>query len=424
MSNSWGAVNNYSSNFTYPAFLNDIKLKSNTLAQGLARSYGDSCLNDNGNIISTKYLNRFINFNIENQTLEAESGTSFEQILNLIIPSGLFIPVTPGTKFITLGGAIANDIHGKNHHSAATFGNHVLSLTLLTSNGIVECSGKENKELFYATIGGLGLTGLILKAKFKLIKIESSQIIEDLIKFHSLQEFLDLTKESDKDFKYTVSWVDCINAKEIRGIFMRGNFAKDQNFSLSKKRKITIPFNFPKRSLNPITTKVFNHLYYGKLLKNKYNHKNNYDTFFYPLDSINNWNRIYGKAGFYQHQSIIPYESSLDAFNELFSVIKKSKQASFLAVLKVFGEKKSKGMLSFPRPGITLALDFPNLGEKTLSLLKTLDKITLEAGGKLYPAKDNHMSLESFHKSYPSFSEFEKYIDPSFSSSFIRRVTT
>lgn len=399
------------------------------LPHAYGRSYGDSCLNENGVSLDVSHLNRFISFDEETGLLCCEAGVSLAEILKVMVPRGWFLPVTPGTKFVSVGGAIANDIHGKNHHAGGTFGCHVVRFKLLRSDGQrLTCSPEENSELFHATIGGLGLTGLILWAEFKLKRIANPYIDSDHIRFSSLEEFFELSAESDKDFEYTVSWVDLLVGGEAlcRGIFTRGNHNQAPELArkpLKKPLPLAVPFDLPQIALSKLTVKGFNELYYHKQLPKRVHKIESYDPFFYPLDGIHEWYRMYGKRGFLQYQFVVPFEGGRESMREIIGRIRQSGAGSFLTVLKEFGEVKSPGMLSFPRPGLTLALDFAYAGEKTLRLLDELDAIVRHYDGAIYPAKDARMSAESFQQFYPRWQEFSQYIDPQFSSSFWRRVS-
>jgi FAD/FMN-containing dehydrogenase len=397
------------------------------LAYGLGRSYGDSCLNEGGVLLATRGLSRFIAFDEEAGVLRCEAGTSLAEILETFVPRGWTLPVTPGTKFVTVGGAIANDVHGKNHHAAGTFGAHVRRLELLRSNGDrVTCSPTENCELFAATIGGLGLTGLVTWADVALRRIASPMIDAEHIRMRGLDEFFHLTAESDGRYEFTVAWVDCLarGADVGRGIFMRGNHADDPAAMPPARRKprLVVPFDAPPGLLNRWTVGAFNKLYYWKQVRRSVRRLVDPESFFYPLDGILNWNRLYGKRGFFQYQCVVPLETGAPAMREILTRIARSGQASFLAVLKVFGDVPSPGMLSFPRAGVTLALDVPNRGASTLALFDTLDRVTAEAGGAVYPAKDARMSPARFRASFARLDEFSRYVDPNFSSSFWRRV--
>lgn len=400
---------------------------STILPYGQGRSYGDVCLNDNGYSLSTSNLNRFIQFDSERGILRAEAGATLSDILEIILPAGWFLPVTPGTKFVSLGGAVANDVHGKNHHKAGSFGCHVQAFELLRSNGEkLLCTPDENQQLFRATIGGLGLTGLITWVELQLKKINTPAIEQTTIRFDNLAAFLELAEKMEDEWEYTVAWFDCMaKGKELgRGIFSCGNHAESASIDLKSeviKPKLKIPFNAPGWLLNQYSVLLFNQLYYR--LPRRLISVTKYEPFFYPLDKIANWNRLYGKRGFYQFQCVVSLESAEAAMNEMLEHIAKSGQGSFLSVLKRMGTIQSPGMLSFPRSGITLALDFANRGEKTRHLLSDLDSITRKYNGAIYPAKDATMSADSFRQYYPEWNKFSKYIDPNFSSSFWRRVT-
>jgi len=394
---------------------------------GLGRSYGDGCLNDGGTLLATRAMNRFLDFDPGTGILRCEAGASLDAILQFAVPEGWFLPTTPGTKFVTVGGAVANDVHGKNHHRAGTFGCHVKRFELLRSDGRrLVCSPTENPQLFAATIGGLGLTGLITWVEFALRPIASAMIDVESVKIRNLDDFFEVSDESDKAFEYTVAWVDCLARGTAlgRGILMRGNHAKEAGeLRTHRQPRLNVPLDFPSLALNHLSVQAFNTLYYGRLKQRVTRAVKHYDPFFYPLDAVNHWNRIYGRRGFFQYQFTIPFSSNAGAIREVFERIAKSGQGSFLAVLKTFGDIPSPGMLSYPSPGITLALDFSNKGERTFKLFEQLNSVVMEAGGRYYPAKDAWMPPEAFARSYPNWEQFQAFIDPSFSSSFWRRVT-
>jgi FAD/FMN-containing dehydrogenase len=402
---------------------------ASVLPRAYGRSYGDSCLNEQGIALDVSYLNRFISFDPATGMLCCEAGVSLAEILRVLVPQGWFLPVTPGTKFVSVGGAIANDVHGKNHHVGGTFGRHVTRFKLLRSDGQrLTCSPTENPELFEATIGGLGLTGVILWAELKMKPIVNPYIDADLIRFSSLDEFFALSAESDKDFEYTVSWVDLLVGGDAlcRGIFTRGNHNQSPELARKKLRKplpLAVPFDLPSFTLNTLTVRAFNELYYHKQIPRRVHRIESYEPFFYPLDSIYKWNRMYGKRGFLQYQFVVPFEDGRESMRAIIERIRQSGAGSFLTVLKEFGDVPSPGMLSFPRPGLTLALDFAYQGQKTLALLDELDAIVRRYNGSVYPAKDARMSAESFQQFYPRWQEFSRHIDPHFSSSFWRRVS-
>lgn len=406
-------------------WLNNIEFPALPYAYG--KSYGDSCLNENGILLDTKRLNKFIEIDREYHTIECESGVTLEEILNVITPERYFLSVTPGTKKISVGGAIANDVHGKNHHVAGTFGSHLLEFELIRSNGDkLICSNDENPDLFQATIGGLGLTGLITRAKFHIRKVSSPFIRMQNIKFDSLEEFFEINEESEKEYNYTVSWVDLTaNGSRIgRGLYTRGNHLNINEYeepALPKENKNPkFPFDYP--FINQLTVQGFNTLYFSKQMDKKIEKTVHFNPFFYPLDAIDDWEKAYGKNGFLQYQFVIPFEHINKRMHNILKFISDTGLSSFLTVLKTFGDVKSPGMLSFPRPGVTMAVDFRYDGTKTLTILKHLNKMIRSYDGVIYPAKDAQMSAEDFNVFYPQAEEFSKYIDPKFSSSFWRRV--
>ncbi len=398
------------------------------LPYGLGRSYGDVCLNDGGVLLDTRRLDKFIAFDRQQGILCCEAGVSLDQILTLIVPAGWFLPVTPGTRYITLGGAIANDVHGKNHHGDGSFGHHLSRFELLRSDGTrLTCSRRENPDWFRATIGGLGLTGLILWAEFRLQAIHNPLITSEVVKFANIEEFFELSGEFARTHVYSVSWLDCLSrGKSLgRGLFMCGNHAPHQSrldYRMRAGGKLGVPLDFPGFFLNHYSIKAFNFLYYHKQLRRIWRGLSHYQPFFYPLDSVEDWNRIYGRQGFFQYQCVLP-EDSPRAARKLLETVAASGQGSFLGVMKVFGNHPPAGLLSFPREGFTLALDFPNRGQSTLDLFQRLDRIVLEYGGLLYPGKDARMSAAMFKQGYPQWETFRSFLDPRFSSGFWRRVS-
>ncbi|HEX5374096.1 MAG TPA: FAD-binding oxidoreductase [Aquabacterium sp.] len=403
---------------------------------GNGRSYGDSNLNSTGYLLNARQLDRFIAFDPATGLLRAEGGVLLSDILRLVVPQGWFLPVTPGTQFVTLGGAIANDVHGKNHHVAGSFGNHITAFELLRSDGSRRtCSLNDHPDWFAATIGGLGLTGLITWAELQLRRIANPFVETETIRFKSLEEFFELSTASELDFEYTVSWIDCaFEGRRLgRGLFNRGNHAPPQlNPDLIPKglpatvgeHSLRVPFTPPLSLINPLSLKAFNTLYYHRQRSHCVRALQHYRPFFYPLDALLEWNRIYGPRGFYQYQCAVPPEHALSATRELLQAIARSGMGSFLAVLKQFGAPASRGLLSFPMPGTTLALDFPNQGPRLHRLFAELDRIVLAAGGRLYPAKDGRMGPELFQAGYPRWTDFQSFVDPRFASDFWRRVTT
>jgi FAD/FMN-containing dehydrogenase len=393
------------------------------LPYGLGRSYGDSCLNGGRELVDCCRLDRILAFDESTGMVRCEGGVSLADIIDVFLPKGWFLPVTPGTRFVTVGGAIANDVHGKNHHCAGTFGAHVRQIGLHRSNdGLVLCSPEHNLDMLHATIGGLGLTGVIAWADVQLKRVAGPWMNAELVPFQSLNSFLELSRESNDCFEYSVAWLDCFAGRNLRGIFFRGNHAAERGKDFHPKRGPKLPFPLPAWMLNRYSVKCFNTAYYWIHATKQSASVVACDSFFYPLDSIRQWNLLYGKRGFLQYQCVIP-ETNLDAFEELLDNIARSGMGSFLGVLKQFGSASPAGMLSFPRPGLTIALDFAMRGERTLQLMESLDEIVLKSGGALYPAKDARMSPALFEASFPRWRSFVPYIDPKMSSSFWRRVT-
>lgn len=395
---------------------------------GNGRSYGDSCLNSTGLVIDSRNLDHVIKFDRNTGRIRCESGLLFDALHGITLPAGWFVPVTPGTSYLTVGGALANDVHGKNHHRDGCFGNHVLAFELCRSDGSrVVCSPESNQHLFAATIGGLGLTGLITWVEFQLLAIQSPMMDVNTRVFYGLDQFMALSAESHDSHQYSVAWLDCVaGGKNFgRGIFIQANHSNRSRSDLTVPRSsgLPVPIDFPGWALNSVSVRAFNELYFHKhRLFSLGDSSQAYQSYFYPLDSLQHWNRIYGCKGFYQYQFVVP-SSNIEALTEILQRIVYSGQGSFLAVLKLFGDRASPGLMSFPKEGPCLALDFPNKGKKTLELLDELDAIVMAANGCVYPAKDNRMSAAAFKQYFPQMSEFAHYTDPAFSSDFWRRVS-
>lgn len=396
------------------------------LPYGLGRSYGDSCLNNGENLLLTRGLDHWISLDEDKGLLECEAGVSLDEILKVVTPKGWFLPVSPGTRFVTLGGAIANDVHGKNHHRAGSFGAYVTQFELLRSDGSREiCSRTQHASRFRATIGGLGLTGLITRATIQLKPISSPLIDVEQIKMRNLGDFFALADETHSSHEYSVAWLDGLarGDKLGSGIFIRGNhLSESTDLGWTSKPMLTVPCFAPSWLLGKPAMKAFNLAYSNKFLGDRHSGREHFLPFFYPLDLVNHWNRLYGKKGFFQYQCVVPREGDGGPIRELLEHISKSGQASFLNVLKVFGDQKPEGLLSFARPGVTLAMDFPNHGQETLKLMTELDEIVMKSGGALYPAKDARMRGEDFASFMPALDLFKTHIDPAFSSSFWRRM--
>lgn len=393
------------------------------IAHGMGRSYGDVGLNGKGTLWLTTAMNHLITFDLHTGILHCEAGVTLQDIHRTLIPQGWMLPVTPGTQMITVGGAIGNDVHGKNHHAFGSFGDHVLYIKLLRSDGeIIECSKNEKSDWFYATLGGIGLTGVILEAQIQLRPVKGPWIHSETIPYHNLDDFFALSDSSEKDWEHTVSWIDCMNGPNAKGLFTRGNLANKHIQADPKLKDKTFPITPPISLVNKLSLPLFNFAYFNGNSLKKQSQIVHYEPFFYPLDAIHEWNKMYGPKGFYQYQSVVPKEFGKEATQEMLKAIKKSGEGSFLAVLKTFGDRESGGLLSFPKPGVTLALDFPNRGEKTLKLLNELDHIVKQAQGRLYLAKDARMPQSLFEAGYPRFNEFLKYRDPGISSEMSRRL--
>jgi L-gulonolactone oxidase len=391
----------------------------------LGRSYGDVCQNANGRLIVTDRLDRIISFDRARGILRAESGLSLDRLLRVVVPAGWFPPVVPGTKFVTLGGALANDVHGKNHEDVGTFGVHVTALGLARSDGqVLMVSRTENAELFAATVGGLGLTGAILWVELQLAPVRSALIDSETLRLKDLADFFRVSEEST-DWPYRVAWIDCLakGRSAGRGFYIRGRHAEIGGLAVHRPPRLTVPFDAPGWLLNARTIGLFNSAYLHRpfVLGARRVH---YEPFFFPLDAVANWNRLYGKRGFFQHQSALPMAGAFEALRELLELTAQLGEGSFLVVLKLFGDKPSPGLISFPLPGATLALDFPNKGDSTRRLLDRMAEVVVAAGGRLYPAKDATMSGDAFRTGYPAWRTLEAARDPAVMSDFWRRVTT
>ena len=395
------------------------------LAYGMGRSYGDVCLNPGGTLWLTRGLDRFIAFDSDTGRLACEAGVLLGDIQRLALPRGWMLPVTPGTQWVTVGGAIANDVHGKNHHVAGCFGDHVRRIELVRSDGErIECGPGSKPEWFRATVGGLGLTGVITFAELQLHPVTGPWLHVETLPFQTLDEFFQLAASSASVWEYTVSWIDCRARGTSRGLFLRGRGGEAGTAAPAepRDRALAMPFTPPVSLVNRVTLGPFNRAYYHLGRRRSGARLVHYRPFFYPLDQVRDWNRMYGPRGFFQYQCVVPPAPGRDAVRALLDEIAKSGEGSFLAVLKTFGEREAPGLLSFPCPGVTLALDFPNRGDRTLRLFDRLDAVVREAGGRLYPAKDARMPRSLFEAGYPRLGEFLHYRDPGISSGLSRRL--
>ncbi|HEX8786147.1 MAG TPA: FAD-binding oxidoreductase [Telluria sp.] len=393
------------------------------LPQGNARSYGDVCLNPGGRLWRTTGLDRFIEFDPASGRLRCEAGVLLRDIQRMSLEHGWLLPVTPGTQLITVGGAIANDVHGKNHHVLGSFGDHVLGLSLArTDGGVIECGPARQPDWFAATIGGMGLTGVIVEAELQLRRVAGPWLVTDTVPFRDLDGFFELADGSEAGWEQTVSWIDCLSGIG-RGLFFRANPAAiPDRAARPAGRAARVPFVPPVSLVNGLSLRSFNETYF-RLNSLKAGHAiAHFEKYTYPLDNLRDWNRVYGPRGFYQYQSVLPRAAGRAGIAAMLEAIKASGQGSFLAVLKTFGERAGRGMMSFPRPGVTLALDFPNRGASTATLFERLDAIVREAGGRIYAAKDARMPRDLFESGYPRLAEFLQYRDPGISSAMSRRL--
>lgn len=397
-------------------------LKGPILPHGLGRSYGDVCLVDAGTHVLTRRCSRILQFDERGGTISCESGASLAEVIARTVPRGWFPPVVPGTQHVTIGGAIANDIHGKNHHGVGTFGSHVQRFGLRRTSGeLLQCSPTENAELFKATIGGLGLTGLITCADFKLARVKSNAVVREAAPFGSLREFIELSGQF-RARPYIVGWIDCLaGGRPGRGVLFTGEDAPQESTAQAPRRYPAVPASAPSWLLNGLSARALNTMY-GFLHRRPRNDIVHFESFFFPLDSLPAWNLLYGKAGFLQWQCVVPGDVAIDAVEAMIAQVRRSKDGAYLGVIKLFGDRQSPGMLSFPRAGITLALDFPIRGQRTFDLLDVLDTILMDAGGSLYAAKDARMSAAMFRQSHPRLDEFLPHRDAGISSALWMRV--
>lgn len=424
---SWGGLSVKNPRLLAPdQYLTSGVKSDGALPFGNGRSYGDSCLNAAGSAITSQSANRILSFDRSSGLLEADAGILLSDIIAAVAPHGWFPVVVPGTQFVTLGGAIANDIHGKNHHRRGTFGCHVVELLLERSDqGSLLLKSDEESGLFDATIGGMGLTGLIRKATIQLMKIGSSSISQVTTRFDNLEAYFGLADEADAQHEYAVAWIDSlVKGKHFgRGHLIAGDHAAEGEHPQRKSApRLNIPLTPPISPLQGPFLKLFNESYFRSAPVGRSEQLVAFDKFFFPLDRIGRWNRLYGPRGLHQHQSVIPPENAFEVIKSLLECTQRNHHGSFLTVLKRFGSLPSPGILSFPRPGFTLTLDFPDKGGVTHRLLEQLDDITIQAGGAVNPYKDRRMSSATFRASFPNWQEIEELRDPALMSDFWRRT--
>lgn len=394
------------------------------LPYGNGRSYGDSCLLKSGTHADMRALNRVVSLDLEAGIVIAEPGLLLGDLISLLKGSGWFPPVVPGTQFVTLGGALANDIHGKNHHWRGTFGAHVQSFVLLRSTGeLLNCSRTENTEFFSATIGGLGLTGIITEITIQLAKVAAYSVVQQTIPFASLDGYFDLAENQAGNHEYAVAWIDQLatGARFGRGLMLLGDHA-DAEAVERRRPKLNVFIQPPFNVLNNQSLTLFNSAYHWAGSRKNAEQIVGTDPFFFPLDAVKNWNRLYGPRGLFQHQCVIPLHAAQTTISKMLKATHKAGEASFLTVLKKFGTMASPGLLSFPRSGHTLTLDFPNRGARTLALLNHLDDLVLEAGGAVNPYKDARMSAAMFKASFTNWERLEALRDPAIVSDFWTRT--
>ncbi|MBM7571362.1 FAD-binding oxidoreductase [Aquibacillus albus] len=407
----------------------------NYIAYGLGRSYGDTPLNKDAGVIRTDRFNHMLGFDEATGLLTCEAGVTFKEIIDVFLPRGYYLPVTPGTKLVTVGGAIANDIHGKNHHVDGTFSEFVQTFDLLTASGeVIPCSREMNADVFWATIGGIGLTGFILRATFRLIRVETAYMNVSYEKAENLDQAFDKFA-ADADYKYSVAWIDCLASGDSlgRSVLMRGDHARlgdlpatvKEPLQPANKFKVKMPVHAPGIALNYWSISAFNKFYYAsyknetKLVEQS--------SFFHPLDAIKDWNKLYGKKGFVQYQAVFPKDNNpKEGLRRMLTMLSDARRSSFLAVLKSSGPWNG-GLLSFPVEGYTLALDIPIKDDGLFPFLRELDQLVLEYGGRVYLAKDSTLERATFQEMYPTWEQFKEIkdnVDPEhlFSSSMSRRL--
>ncbi|HEY6901106.1 MAG TPA: FAD-binding oxidoreductase [Puia sp.] len=402
--------------------------------RGLGRSYGDQAVNDGRYVAVCTRLNHFLNFDEKEGILECEAGVSLEEIINTFVPKGWMPMICPGTKFVTIGGAIANDIHGKAHHIDGSFVNCVISFTIMLADGSrVEASRTENSDLFWANFGGLGLLGVILTAKLKLRKIETTYFHQKSVVIKNLDHMLEALEQYDHDYNYSVAWIDAMakGNKLGSGVLTLGNGAKLNELpeklkadplKLHSTSKLMVPFYLPSFALNGLTVRILNRVI--AFVQNSPKDFVHYEKFFFPLDAINNWNRGYGKRGFIQYQFVIPEENGKKNLTEILQMIAGSGCTPFLNVFKRMGD--GQGILSFPFKGYTLAIDFP-VTKQLLTFTPKLDAKVLDAGGRLYLGKDALLKEGMFKAMYPQHEQWlaiKRKYDPGnkFNSNISRRL--
>ena len=435
---SWGGIGGKITSLAMPAFSSDIRHRLSSAAAGghgkaliigNLRSYGDEVLCPDGNYLQTILCDRILHIDRQTDTVTAESGVRLDVLQRRVAALGYMLPVMPGTAYLTLGGAIANDVHGKNHHSAGTFGCFVQRLELIRTTGeVLLCSRSENQEFFAGTIGGMGLTGAITWATVQLRRVDSPLLRVESHRFRDLTEFFDLDLRSRDRHEYSVAWVDCAAKGRAlgRGILSVADHAMSAahpcgGATRNRRRISNVPFHMPVSPINRVTLPAMNALYFQ--LHRTGIRSVHYENWLNPLDAVRSWNRLYGRRGFFQFQCVVPWSEARSSIAEMLKTVAATRQGSFLAVLKSFGGKVSPGLMSFPMAGATLALDFPNQGKATRELLLELHRVTASVRGRLYPAKDGCSPSNSLEAGYANFARFKRLLDPGLESMMSRRLT-
>ncbi len=413
-------------------------LNAPMISRGLGRSYGDAALNKNGNVVLTERVNRFLEFDAKSGKLRAEAGVTMADVIDTCLPRGWFPQVTPGTKYVSLGGCLAADVHGKNHHQVGAFSKSVEAFTLITADGeTLKCTRDENDDVFWATAGGMGLTGIVSELTLQLKKVETAYVTSQHMKATDLESTFSVLAEEGSENEYSVAWIDCLaRGKKLgRSVIMHGRHASVEELGAAQqkaplrvahRRHRRLPVDLPSWVLNPLSISSFNALYYYQQGRKTRPFICDIDRYFYPLDAIGDWNRMYGSKGFVQYQCVLPTANAFDGIKALLQRLAESRRASFLAVLKRMGPA-SQGLMSFPMEGYTLALDLPLRGKGIFALLDELDKQVLTAGGRVYLAKDARLGAKGFASMYPQLKEWRTIklcVDPGnhFTSSMARRL--